>query len=127
MEMDPSKVEGIMNWPIPTKVKEVQSFLGLANFYHQFIKDFSKIVTPLHKLTRKDRKWGWDAVHQKAFDELKAQFTKKPILTMVNTTKELCIESDASDFTTGAVLSMKCDDGKWHLCAYLSKGLNDVK
>jgi len=68
-------------------------------------------VTPLYKLTRKNQKWEWDAVHQKAFDELKAQFTKKPILTMVGTTKELHVESDASDFATGAVLSMKCDDG----------------
>ena len=46
---------------------------------------------------------------------------------MVDTTKELRVESDASDFATGAVLSMKCDDGKWHPCAYLSKGLNDVE
>ena len=83
---------------------------------------------PLHKLTRKDQKWEYDAVHQKkAFDELKAWFAKKSILTMVDTTKELCVESDASNFTTGAVLSMKCDNGKWHPCAYLSKGLNDVE
>ena len=46
---------------------------------------------------------------------------------MVDTMKELCIKSDASDFATGAVLSMKCDDDKWHPCAYLSKGLNDVE
>jgi len=79
VEMDPSKVEGITNWPTPTKVKEVQLFLGLANFYHRFVKDFSKIAAPLHNLTRKDQKWEWDAVHQKAFDELKARFTKKPV------------------------------------------------
>jgi len=127
VEMDPSKVEGITKWPTPTKVKEVQSFLGLANFYHWFVKDFSKVATPLHKLTRKDQKWEWDTVHQKAFDELKAQFTKKPILMMVDTIKELHIELNASDFPTGAVLSMKCDDGKWHPCAYVSKGLNDVE
>ena len=54
VEMDPSKVEGITNWPTPTKVKEVQLFLGLANFYRRFVKDFSKIVAPLYKLTRKD-------------------------------------------------------------------------
>jgi len=68
-----------------------------------------------------------DAVYQKAFDELKARFTKQLILMMVDTMKELHIESDASDFATRAVLSMKCDDGKWHPCAYLSKGLNDVE
>jgi len=125
--MDPSKVEGITNWPTPTKVKEVQLFLRLANFYRRFVKDFSKIAAPLHKLTRKDQKWGWDAVHQKAFDELKARFMKQPILMMVDTMKELCIKSDASDFATGAVLSMKCDDDKWHPYAYLSKGLNNVE
>jgi len=81
----------------------------------------------LHKLTKKDQKWEWDAVHQKAFDKLKARFTKQPILTMVDTTKELRIESDASDFATGTVLSMKCDDDKWHPCGYLSKSLNDVE
>jgi len=104
VKMDPSKVEGITNWPTPTKVKDVQSFLGLANFYRRSVKDFSKIAAPLHKLTRKDQKWEWDAVHQKAFDELKARFTKQPILTMVDTTKELHVESDASDFATGAAL-----------------------
>ena len=91
VEMEPSKVEGIMNWTTLTKVKEVQSFLGLANFYCQFVKDFSKIVAPLHKLTRKDQKWEWDAVHQKDFDELKARFTKQPILTMVGTTKSYAL------------------------------------
>ena len=95
--MDPSKVKGITNWLTPTKVKDVQSFLGLVNFYRQFVKDFSKIAAPLHKLTRNDQKWKWDAMHQKAFDELKTRFTKQPILMMVDTTKELHIELDASD------------------------------
>jgi len=71
VEMELTKVDGITKWPIPTEVKEVQSFLGLANFYRRFVKDFSKVATPLHKLTQKDQKWEWNAVHQKAFDELK--------------------------------------------------------
>jgi len=125
--MNPSKVEGFTNWPTPTKVKEVQLFLGLANFYHQFVKDFSKIAAPLHKLTRKNQKWEWDAVHQKAFDKLKTRFTNQPILMMVDTTKKLCVKLDASDFATAGVLSMKCKNDKWHLCAYLLKGLNDVE
>ena len=84
-------------------------------------------MTPLHKLTCKDTVWSWGSAEQKAFDELKWRFTEKPVLSMVDTTKELRVEADASDYTTGAILSMKNDDGKWHPCAYLSKGLNDVE
>jgi hypothetical protein len=127
IKMDPKKYEAVADWPIPTKVKELQSFLGLANFYRRFIKDFSMIATPLHKLTRKDQPWEWKEEQQIAFDILKKKFTKKPILTMVDTTQKLRVESDASDYATGAVLSMECEDGKWHPCAYLSKGMNDVE
>ena len=125
--MNPKKVDGILKWPVPTKVKEVQSFLRLANFFHHFIKDFSKIATPLHKLMCKDSVWSWGSAEQKAFDELKRRFTEKPVLSMVDTTKELRVEANASDYATEAVLSMKDDDRKWHPCAYLSKGLNDVE
>ena len=75
----------------------------------------------------KDAVWSWGSAEQKAFDELKRRFTEKPVLSMVDTTKELRVEADASDYATGAVLSMKDDDGKWHPCAYLSKGLNNIE
>src|ERR1700724_285595 len=127
VKMDPSKLEAIARWPVPTKVKEVQSFLGLANYYRRFVKDFYKIATPLHKLTRKDHPWSWTDNCQKAFDILKRRFTDEPILAMVDTTKRMRIESDASDFATGGILSMECDDEKWRPCAFLSKGLNDVE
>ena len=71
VSMNLKKVDGILKWPVPTKVKEVQLFLGLANFFHCFIKDFSKIATPLYKLTRKDAVWSWGSAEQNAFDELK--------------------------------------------------------
>ena len=126
IKMDPSKVKAIVDWPYPKKVKEVQSFLGLANYYRRFIEDFSKEVAPLHKLTRKDQPWKWGDEEIAAFNALKNKFIAKPILAMVDTTKELRVESNASDYATGAVLSMKCDDDKWHPCAYLSKGMTDV-
>ena len=81
----------------------------------------------LNKLTRKDYVWKWRSEEQKAFDELKRRFVDKPILAMLDTMQSMCIETDASDFTTRAVLSMLCKDKKWHPCAYLSKGLNDVE
>jgi len=64
---------------------------------------------------------------QKAFDELKRRFVEGPILVATNYTHPLHMESVTSDFATGAVLSMLCEDEKWHPCAFLSKGLNDVE
>ena len=127
IKMDPKKVEVITAWPVPTKVKEVQSFLGLANFYRRFVDNFSKVAKPLHELMRKDTEWKWTDKCQIAFDKLKNIFISQPVLSMVDTTKPLRIESDASEYATGAVLSMLQDDGKWHPCAYLSKGFNDTE
>ena len=59
LSMDKSKIEAIQNWPTPKTVKQVQSFLGFANFLCQFIKDFTKISRPLHDLTQKNHKWEW--------------------------------------------------------------------
>ena len=56
VEMQKKKVEGVLNWPAPRNVKEVQKFLGLANYYRRFIKDFAKIAAPLHVLVRKEQK-----------------------------------------------------------------------
>jgi len=56
VEMQKKKVKGVLNWPAPRNVKEVQKFLGLANYYRRFIKDFAKIAAPLHVLVRKEQK-----------------------------------------------------------------------
>jgi hypothetical protein len=69
--MDPVKVAGVTEWPTPMKKKEVQSFLGFANFYRRFIEGFSHHAKPLFKLTKKDRKWTWDEDEQWAFNQLK--------------------------------------------------------
>ena len=127
IKMDLKKVKVITNWPIPTKVKEVQLFLGLANFYRCFVDNFSKIAKPLHKLMHKDTEWKWTDKCQNTFEKLKNIFILQPVLSIVDTTKPLWIESDTSEYTMGAVLSMLQDDGKWHPCAYLLKGFNDTK
>ena len=69
--MDPVKVAGVMEWPTPKSKKEVQSFLGFANFYRHFIEGFSHHARPLFELTKKDRKWNWTETEQGAFDEIK--------------------------------------------------------
>ena len=71
--MDPTKVEGIKNWPRPTKVKDVRSFLGFCNFYRPFIPSFSKIAKPLNKLTRKDVPFLWEDKHENVFNTVTRQ------------------------------------------------------
>jgi hypothetical protein len=127
VEMDPVKIKGIMNWPTPGKVKEIQAFLGFCNFYQRFIKDFSKIAKPLFDLTRKEQKWEWNDNCEKAFQELKAIFTSKPMLVLPDTNKKFRIECNAADYARGAVLSQLEEDGLYHPVAYLLKSLNEAE
>jgi len=90
-------VEAIMSWLTPKCVKDIQAFLGLANFYCHFIQDFSKIATPLNNLTRKETVWRWGGTQQKAFDELKKRFVEGPILVATDYMCPLHMESDTSD------------------------------
>jgi len=60
VRMEKEKVQGVIEWPVPKSVKDVQKFLGLANYYKQFVKDFAKIARPLYKMIRKENKWNWE-------------------------------------------------------------------
>ena len=102
--MDPLKVEEVKNWPTPSKVKHVQAFLGLANFYQYFIKDFFKIACSLTVLTCKDTPWQWGEEQETAFQALKTAFTTAPILQIPSDTALFHLETDSPDFATGAVL-----------------------
>jgi len=110
--MQKEKVEGVLNWLAPRNVKEVQKFLGLANYYRRFIKDFARIAVLLHVLVRKKQRWKWEKEQKEVFERLKAVFTTEPILAILDIDKEMRVEADASDYTTGGVLSTKCEDGK---------------
>jgi len=112
IEMEKGKVEGVLSWPVPKTVKDVRKFLGLANYYRRFIKDFTQVARPMNVLTRKDEKWRWGDEQQKAFDELKKVFTSKPVLAAPDLDKEFRVEADTSNYATGGVLSMKCSDEK---------------
>ena len=71
IEIEAEKVDGILSWPEPKNMKDVRKFLGLANYYRRFIKDFAQVARPINVLMRKDEKWWWGEEQQKAFDELK--------------------------------------------------------
>jgi len=112
IEMEKEKVNGVLSWPRPKTVRDVRKFLGLANYYRRFIKDFAQVARPMNVLMQKDEKWQWEEPQQKAFDKLKQVFTTKPVLVAPNLDKEFRVEADASNYATGGVLSMKCSDDK---------------
>ena len=78
--MDEAKVKAITEWPAPTNVCGVRSFLGLTNFYRRFIKDYAKLVKPLTDLTQKDKVFTWGTAEAQAFAALQTCFTTAPVL-----------------------------------------------
>ena len=121
------KVQEVIEWPIPKSMKDVQKFLGLANYYKWFVKDFSRIAKPLHEMTRKEMKWSWRERQQKAFEELKERFMTEPVLITSDLDKEMRVEANTSDFVTGGVLLMKCENERWRPVAYIFKSLNEAE
>ena len=112
VRMEKKKVQGVIEWPVLKSVKEVQNFLGLANYYRQFVKDFAIIAKPLHETTRKGKKWEWGEKQQRAFEELKRRFMTEPVLVTPDLDKEMRVEANTLDFAIGGMLSMKCRDEK---------------
>ena len=90
----------------------MQKFLGLANYYHWFIKNFTSIARPLHDMVKKNQKWEWIERQEKAFKELKEKFTKELVLAAPDLDKKMRIEVDASDYAIGGVLSIEYKDRK---------------
>ena len=93
--MDPVKITGVVEWPVPTSKKEVQSFMGFTNFYCWFISNFSHHARMLFDLTKKDVRFVWGNREQDAFDRLKELVTSALVLAL----------PDSSGVATGAVLS----------------------
>ena len=102
--MDPEKVSAVMDWPVPKTVKQVQAFLGFANFYRRFIRNFAMITVPLTSLTKKSTEWHWGEDEQASFDLLKKAFTTAPVLRIPDDVNPYRVETDSSDFATGGVL-----------------------
>ena len=109
------------------KCERHQKVFGLANYYRRFIKNFAQVARPVNVLMQKDEKWWEEEAQQKVFNELKQVFTTKPVLAAPDLDKEFWVEADASNYTTGGVLSMKCSDEKWRPVAFISKSLSDIE
>lgn len=137
VQTDPDKTEAIRNWPTPSNVKELRSFLGFAGYYRRFIEGYSKIAAPLHSLTggvlekTKEGKqkmraptWNWTDKCQQAFEQLIEKFVSPPILAYANYELPFELHTDASGEGLGAALYQVYEDGTKRVIAYGSRGLH---
>src|ERR1700726_979830 len=123
LSMDTAKVKAIQEWPTLQKVKDVQSFLGFANFYCRFIHGYSDVIAPMNHLTCKNIWWHWSNDCQSAFDSLKSTFSSALILLHFIPGVLLIVETDSSDYTVAAILSTVASDGEVHPVAFHSHTL----
>ncbi|KAI3366538.1 hypothetical protein L3Q82_000667 [Scortum barcoo] len=122
VQADPAKVRAVAEWPIPTNRKLLQRFLGFANFYRRFIRNYSQEAAPLTALTSPSRPFVWSEEAEKAFNRLRTLFTTAPVLVQPDPAQQFVVEVDASDIGVGAVLSQRRgSDGRLHPCAFFSR------
>ena len=109
--MDPIKVKGVLEWPTPTNLKELRSFLGFLNFYRDFIKDFSRRARPLNDLTCKGCAFIWLQDCDDAFNDLKSACTEGPVLHTPDWNKQFIMQTDVSGYALGMVIQQRHEDG----------------
>jgi hypothetical protein len=120
IKMDPKKVAAIRDWETPKTLKDLQSFLGFANFYRRFIRAFSTIARPLTSLLKSTKPWDFNKECQDAFSNLKNAFTTAHVLAHFDPKKKTVVETDASNWASGGVLSQYDDSGILRPVAYFS-------
>uniref|UniRef100_A0A8C1LRZ5 Gypsy retrotransposon integrase-like protein 1 n=1 Tax=Cyprinus carpio TaxID=7962 RepID=A0A8C1LRZ5_CYPCA len=124
IRMDPAKVKAVADWPTPDSRRAVQRFLGFANFYRRFIRNFSQVALPLTDLTSTRRRFCWSPQAEAAFLNLKSRFVSAPILATPDPSRQFVVEVDASEVGAGAILSQRSpSDDRVHPCAFFSHRL----
>lgn len=138
IETDPGKIEAVKQWPVPTTLKELRSFLGFCGYYRRFVEHFSQIASPLHDLVNlclnagppsKVNQWMcslWTPQCQNSFDVLKQKLTSAPVLGYADFTRPFIVETDASNQGLGAVLYQQ-QKGEKRVIAYASRRLRNAE
>ncbi|GJP37618.1 hypothetical protein CLOM_g22008 [Closterium sp. NIES-68] len=126
VHVDPKKVEAVRTWKTPENVKELQQFLGFANYYNRFVPQYAKLAAPLTDLLKKNTPYKWEPQHQEAVEQLKQALTSALVLVLQDPERDYVIEADASDQAVGAVLMQDQGSGLQPI-AYLSKKLHGAE
>ena len=118
--MDEKKLTVVRNWETPRCLKDVRAYVGFCSYYRRYLKDFSALCRPLHVLTRKNVRFEWTQECQDAFDELKARLIAAPVVSLPRDEGEYRLDTDASGWSIGAVLS-QMQDGQEKVISYASR------
>jgi len=118
--MDPEKVEAIKKAEEPKNTTELQRFLGLANYYRKFVPNYATVATPLHAIQSNKIAFNWTEDCKKAFESLKMLLSQEPVMAFPDFKKKFILETDASNFAIGGVLSQEYE-GQRRVVAYFSK------
>lgn len=123
----PDKVKAIKEAPTPKNVNQLQSFLGLVNYYRNFVPNASSVLAPLYDLLKKDKKWSWLKEHDTAFCAIKNELSSEKTLAHFNVNAHIILTVDASNFGLGSILSQIGEDGLERPVAYASRTLNSAE
>jgi hypothetical protein len=121
VRVDDEKVKAVCDWPVPTSVKDMRKFLGLANYLHKYSQNYAEIVRPLSDLLKKDAEWAWTAVHDAAFQRVKQSLMEAPVLALPDHRKPFSVVCDASNYAIGCALLQNDDAGRERVIAYQSR------
>ena len=123
---DPEKVEAVAEWPTPSNINDLRSFMGTVGYYRQYIEDFAEVSSPLTLLTCKGQDWVWSCDQEQAFQRLKQNLVTAPVLHYPDPNLTYILDTDASASGVGAVLSQE-KDGMEGVIAFYSRRLNDAE
>ncbi|KAE8262023.1 hypothetical protein A4X09_0g7551, partial [Tilletia walkeri] len=126
VSMDPKKTESIDSWPTPTCVRDIQVFLGMANFYRRFIKNFSTMAEPMTRFLTKSLPFAWGPEQDHSFSSLKQAFQSAPVRRIFRPELPIRVSTDSSDFGIGGVLEQKFEH-RWHPIAFESRKLTPAE
>jgi hypothetical protein len=125
--MDDKKTSVIADWQSLTSIRAVCQFIRFINFYRRWIPGFSEVARPLHDLFQKNQPWQWTENKQTVFEILKWRISQAPVLVHADPDAQFCMETDASNYAYGAILSQKQPDGQHHPIGFMSKSMNPAE
>lgn len=126
LHIDPDKVSPVLQFPAPKNISQLRRFIGMTSWYRRFVESYADVAEPLTRLLRTSQRWNWGPEQQTAFDGLKYALATAPVLIFPNFNERFKLQTDASGFGIGAVLTQTVD-GEEKVVSFASRTLTDAE